>query len=279
MFTSTHTDYSSIHQSFQIQATGTPDAVAMIFEDEYWTYRELNQKANQLAHYLRCHGVVDEALVGLCLERSPQMVMALLGILKAGGAYLPLDPDYPPERLRFMLHDARVRTLLTQTELLASLPSYDGNVVCLDASASEIAAQPKGEVSYDATPDRLAYVIYTSGSTGRPKGVMGLHRGVVNRVRWMKRTYPYAPTEICCQKTTLNFVDSVTELFTPLLLGVPTVIIPEEVVREPYHLIDVLAARQVSRLVLVPSLLMVILDMDIAPSASTSTSDVLAEQW
>ena len=204
-----------------------------------------------------------ESLVGLCIERAPDMVIALLGILKAGGAYVPLDPAYPQDRLHFMVNDAGIKVLLSQTALGASLPNDHGTVVNLDASSSAIAAQSPEPLAHTSTPDHLAYAIYTSGSTGQPKGVMGLHRGVLNRVQWMQRTYPFTISDVCCQKTALSFVDSVTELLAPLLSGILTVIIPDDVAKDPYRLVDVLTMHRVSRLVFVPSLLRAILDADI----------------
>ena len=238
----------------------TPDAAAVVFGKERLTYRELNARANKLAHYLQSQGVVAESRVGIWMERSLDMMVALLGTLKAGGAYVPLDPSYPQERLAFMLEDAQAPVLLTMEKFLEDLPAYAGHVVCMDKDFEAIAGGSEENPISDITADSAAYVIYTSGSTGTPKGVIGLHRGVVNRLSWMWRVYPFKDGEVCCQKTYLSFVDSVWEIFGPLLKGVPTVIIPEEVVKDPHLLVDNLAAAHVSRIVLVPSLLRVLLD-------------------
>ncbi len=263
-----------IHQLFEAQVEWTPDAVAVVFEDvetQYvtsLTYRELNTRANQLAHYLRsaklsCSdslGVRPEVLVGICMERSLEMVIGLLGILKAGGAYVPLDPNYPQERLAFMLSDSQVPVLLTQQRLLEKLPEHKAQVICLDTDWNIIAQQSQNNPINISETDNLAYVIYTSGSTGQPKGVFGLHRGAINRFHWMWQNFPFAEREICCQKTSLNFVDSVWEIFGPLLQGIPTVIIPDQAVKDPQQFIATLARNYVTRLVLVPSLLRVFLN-------------------
>lgn len=261
---STQADYprqQCVHQLFEAQVARTPDAVAVVCDTVQMTYRELNQRANQLAHHLRRLGVRPDVLVGLCVERSPDMVVGLLGILKAGGAYVPLDPDYPRARLAFMLEDAQVSVLLTQARLVSVLPKHAAPVVCLDTERHTMAQTGLENPVCEVTPEHLAYVLYTSGSTGTPKGVLGLHRGAVNRLAWMWQTYPFAPDEVGCQKTSLNFVDAVWELFGPLLQGIPTVLIPEAVLKDPQRLVHTLAAHRVSRMVLVPSLLRALLDL------------------
>lgn len=250
-----------IHQLFEAQVRRTPDAVAVVFEHERLTYQELNSKANQLAHFLQKRGVGPEVLVGLCVERSLEMLVGLLGILKAGGAYVPLDPAYPAERLSFMLQDAQVVLLLTQEHLLQRLPEHTAGVVRLDSGWEEIARQSAENLPDSRTGESLAYVLYTSGSTGKPKGVLGTHRAAINRFTWMWQTYPFGSGDVCCQKTTLNFVDSVWEIFGPLLQGVRTVIIPDLVVKDPQRLLRMLATHAVTRVVLVPSLLRVLLDV------------------
>ncbi|MEM9092190.1 MAG: condensation domain-containing protein, partial [Cyanobacteria bacterium P01_F01_bin.53] len=169
-----------IHKLFEAQVELTPDAVAVVFEDQQLTYGELNARANQLAHYLQDLGVGPEVLVGLCVERSIEMVVGLLGILKAGGAYVPLDPSYPTARLEFMLTDAQVKILLTQQTLQEKIESFEpeGYLICLDSDWSTIALKAKHNLLSEVNVENLAYVIYTSGSTGIPKGVQGLHQGV-----------------------------------------------------------------------------------------------------
>ena len=202
------------------------------------------------------------------------MVVGLLAILKAGGAYVPLDPAYPKERLRFMLEDARCSVLLTQQYLVegrelmiedtdnrqSSILSPRIQVVCLDRDSELIKQQNEGNPPRSVISENSAYVIYTSGSTGTPKGVVGLHRGAVNRFAWMWKSYPFGENEKCCIKTSLNFVDSVWEFFGPLLQGVPAVIIPDRIVKDPEHLTRTLSDIRVTRIVLVPSMLKAILD-------------------
>jgi hypothetical protein len=180
-----------IHELFETQVQRTPQKISVIFKDEELTYIELSHRANQLAHYLRKLGVGPEIVVGVCVERSPEMVTGLLGILKAGGAYLPLDPTYPKERLELMLKDSQVSVLLTQSRLLDGLPQFHGHVVCLDKDWELIAKESSENFNSGVRADNPAYLIYTSGSTGTPKGVLGLHRGAVNRFHWMWQTYPF----------------------------------------------------------------------------------------
>ena len=262
-----------IHQLFEEQVERTPDAIALEFEGKEITYRQLNRQANQLAHYLISLGIGPEKLVGICFERSIEMVVGLLGILKAGGAYVPLDPAYPKERLRFMLEDAQVSVLLTQEKLVEDIGwrVLDGDPrssildprlepVYLDRDTPIIERQRPDNPNNQVDSENLAYVIYTSGSTGAPKGVLGLHRGAVNRMAWMWKAYPFAGPEKNCLKTSSSFVDSVWEIFGALLQGVPTYIINDDTAKDPRALIKTLAEHRVTRIVLVPSLLRAILE-------------------
>ncbi|HEX5709699.1 MAG TPA: amino acid adenylation domain-containing protein, partial [Pyrinomonadaceae bacterium] len=251
---------ATIHELFDRQAARTPDAIALLSGDEQITYAELLARSNRLANYLRGRGVGAESRVGVCLGRSASMIETLLAVIKAGGAYVPLDPNYPQERIAFMLDDARPSVVVADARTRESLGGYDGGVVCLDDEAGEIAGRSEESPQVEVTGDSLAYVIYTSGSTGRPKGVLNTHRGAVNRFRWMWETYPFASGEVCCQKTSLNFVDSVWEIFGPLLQGVPLVVIPDDVVKDPPRLIESLSAHDVTRITVVPSFLRVLLD-------------------
>jgi amino acid adenylation domain-containing protein len=244
-----------IHELFEAQAARTPGATAVVDGGVPLTFAELNGRANQVAHRLRALGVGPDVPVGICVERSGEMIVGLLGILKAGGAYVPLDPEYPRERLAFMLKDSDVGVLLTQERLLARLPEHGASVVRLDADRPELERQSEENPAAVAHPENLAYVVYTSGSTGVPKGVLGLHKGAVNRFAWMWERYPFEDGEVCCQKTSLNFLDSLWEIFGPLLRGVPVVVIPAEEAKDPPELIRTLASNRVSRIVLVPSLL------------------------
>lgn len=259
----TSADYpqdTSLHQLFEQQVELYPDALALISETEQLTYRQLNQRVNQLAHYLQKQGVTEETLVAICLERSIEMIVGILAVLKAGGAYIPLDPSYPVERLGFMLSDSQAEVLITKQEILEKLPASCAKTVCLDIHFNEIARESQENFISSSKADNLAYIIYTSGSTGTPKGVLGTHRGTVNGLHWLWKTYPFTKEEVCCQKTAISFVDSVWEIFAPLLQGIPTVIIPDAVVLDPQLFIETLADHKVTRIVLVPSLLRLLLD-------------------
>lgn len=249
-----------IHQLFEAQVERTPEAVAVIYEGQTLTYRELNVRANQLAHYLQRLGVGPEVLVGICVERSLEMMIGILGILKAGGAYVPIDPTYPSQRIAFMLEDSQVSVLLTHQHLNKKIPKHEARDVYLDTMSEAIARESEENAITGIASVNLAYMIYTSGSTGKPKGVLAIHRAAINRFNWMWEAYPFKPDEICCQKTSLSFVDSVWEMFGPLLQGIRTVIIPDIVVKDPELLLQTLAANSVTRIVLVPSLLRMLLD-------------------
>nr|MDZ8289085.1 amino acid adenylation domain-containing protein [Nostoc sp. ChiSLP01] len=226
----TQADYPQdlcIHQLFEEQVQRTPDAVAVVFEDQQLTYHQLNCRANQLAHYLRSLGVGAEVLVGICVERSLEMVVGLLGILKAGGAYVPLDPEYPIDRLRFMLEDSQVSVLLTQQRLVEQLPQHQAQLVCLDTdsplisqfSQDNVIAFGKATSIADVQATNLAYVIYTSGSTGQPKGVLIAHQGLVNLVFWHKRAFKITSLDKATQLASTAFDAAVWELWPYLTAG------------------------------------------------------------
>ncbi len=194
------------HQLFESLVEQTPDAIAVVFEDKQLTYRELNIQANQLAHHLQQMGVVPDILVGICLERSTEMIVALLGILKAGGAYLPLDPTYPQERLSFMLEDAKISILLTHSSLAPLFKGGWGDLsVCIDKDWQTIAQHSQENPTSSVTSDNLAYVIYTSGSTGKPKGVLIEHRGLYNMAQAQIETFNLQPTNRILQFASLSF--------------------------------------------------------------------------
>lgn len=255
----------SLSQLFEQQVAKTPEAVAVIEGDCTLTYQDLNQQANQLAHHLRWLGVGLETLVGICCDRSLEAIVGILAILKVGGAYVPIDPGYPVARRKFMLQDSQVRILLTTQrhsveEMLADWANRAVPLVIALNDAAAWAHHPTTNLVSLVTPNYLAYVLYTSGSTGTPKGVQGCHRGVINRCQWMWQSYPFQPGEVCCQKTSLSFVDSVWEIVGPLLQGVPLVVIPDRVLKDLPQFVNTLAAQAVTRLVLVPSLLRALLE-------------------
>ena len=198
--------------------------------------------------------------MGIYAPRSLETLIGLLGILKAGGAYLPLDPDYPQDRLSFIIRDAQPDVLITCTSQVEAIHGHEAKVVDLQNDWEVIAKQSTENRTGRERAADLAYVIYTSGSTGRPKGVMGLHSATINRFAWMWDRYPIKSGEVFCQKTSLSFVDSVWEIFGPLSCGVKTVIVPDNVVKDPRKLVEQLALEHVNRIVLVPSLLNAILD-------------------
>jgi amino acid adenylation domain-containing protein len=257
-----------IHTAFEQQAARTPEAAAFLYRDDQLTYRQLNESANRLAHYLIRQGVTPGSLVGISVERCLEMAIGLLGILKAGAAYVPLDPSLPGQRLAVMLEDSKVNTVVTQHAVKDRLVEHGARLVFLDVDKAATDEQSLMNPSLPLSSEDLAYVIYTSGSTGTPKGVEGTHRASMNRFAWMWKTYPFVPGETCCQKTTLSFVDSIWEIFGPLLAGVRNVIIPEQALLEHEQFVQLLAKHEVSRIVLVPSLLRVLLDQGSELAAS-----------
>ena len=252
----------SIAQLFEEQAARQEAAIAVTYNGESLTYAELNERANRLAHYLLALGVGAETRVGLCMDRSLDFVVGLLGIFKAGGTYVPLDPAYPAVRLEYMVADAGVKLLLTHSSLAKNWRGKGLRLVELDRCGEEIGSQSGSNPSLITSPDNLAYVLYTSGSTGRPKGVASSHRASINRFEWMWRAYPFAAGDVCCQKTSISFVDSFWEIFGPLLQGVPLVIIDDDTTKDPAQLVAALSHHKVSRLLLVPSLLRAIVETE-----------------
>jgi amino acid adenylation domain-containing protein len=260
----TETDYprdKCLHDLFMEQAAKTPDAVAVVYEGRELSYDELDRLSSQLAHHLRGLGVRAETIVGLCVERSLEMVVGLLGILKAGGAYLPMDPSYPSDRLAYMLADAKAPILLTQAAQIERLPKHDAYVVLLDADWPSIAVQPSVPPPNITLPDNLAYVIYTSGSTGKPKGVMNCHRPLVNRLLWMQSVYGLDGSDRVLQKTPFTFDVSVWEFLWPLMTGARLVVARPDGHRDPVYLTDLIARARVSTLHFVPSMLQAWLEM------------------
>ena len=227
----TQTEYSSntcIHQLFEAQVERTPDAVAVVFGERSLTYQELNARANQLGHHLQALGVGSETLVGICVERSLDLVVGLLGILKAGGAYVPLDPAYPKERLAYMLSDSQLPVLLTQEKLVAELPEHGAGVVCLDTDWGRISQESEENPVSGVKPENLAYVIYTSGSTGRPKGVLIPHQGLVNHSSAIIQQYSLTANDRVLQFATFSFDVAAEEIFPSWSSGATLVLRPAE---------------------------------------------------
>ncbi|WP_372720719.1 amino acid adenylation domain-containing protein, partial [Immundisolibacter sp.] len=258
----TRVEYSSallVHELIGAQAVRRPDAIALRFEQSTLSYAELERRANQLAHQLIAWGVGQDVLVGVCMERSLEMVVALLGVLKAGGAYMPLDPELPAARLDFMLTDSAVSIVLTQARFKHLLQRTDGNVLALDESNLQFAHLPDRAPSRRCTGEHLFNVIYTSGSTGHPKGVMVRHAGILNRLQWMHAAYPLRADDRVVQKTPYSFDVSVWEFFWPLMVGAQLVIARPGGHRDPDYLRDLIVAEQITTLHFVPSMLAVFL--------------------
>jgi amino acid adenylation domain-containing protein len=247
-----------IHHLFQEQAFKTPEKIALEMGDKKFTYSTVNDRANQLSQALRTLGVGLETPVGICLRRSPEAVVAILGILKAGGAYVPVDPDFPEARKQYMIEDSGCGILIAEKSLLNTLPSFKGRVLLVDDESRS--QQDNSNPDIPITPDALMYILYTSGSTGIPKGVCGIHQATVNRCIWMWNQYPFTSNEVCCHKTTLNFVDSIWEIFGALLKGVKVVILPHFASANPQEIIGFLHKAKVTRIILVPSLLQALLN-------------------
>jgi amino acid adenylation domain-containing protein len=256
--TAAETPQCCVHELFEQQVDRMPDAVAITSDGRDISYTELNRQANRLAHHLCDLGVVPGAKVGICATRGLQSMTGILAVLKAGAAYVPLDPSYPADRLAFMLGDSGAEIVLSESSVSNLLPSDRVKLLLLDDSCL-CAGCSDANPAVALTPQDLCYIIYTSGSTGRPKGVLGPHRGIVNRLQWMWTTYPFGSTEVVCQKTALSFVDSIWEMFGGLLRGVRTVVLSDATLKDPRILVRALADEKISRIVLVPSLLRVLL--------------------
>jgi amino acid adenylation domain-containing protein len=254
-----------VHELFEVQAARGPDAIAVVCEDGGLTRAELNRRANRLAHHLRELGVRPEARVGVCVERGLEMVVGLLAVLKAGGACVPLDPEYPRERLRTILQDSAPVVLLTQEALRGRLGGVLAGtrvpVLELDAAAPGWASRPETDPRpAGLDPGHLAYLIYTSGSTGRPQGVANEHRGVVNRLAWMQEMHGLGAHEAVLQTAPLGFDASVWELFWPLAVGARLVVARPGGHGDPGYLAGVVRRSGIGTLHFVPSLLQAFLE-------------------
>jgi amino acid adenylation domain-containing protein len=250
-----------LHDLFLEQVARSPEALAVLYEGSSLTYAELNRRANRLARYLRGKGVGPDGLVGICVERSLEMVVGLLGILKAGGAYVPLDPHYPMDRLAYILQDAAPRVLLIQGHLRTRLPRTAAELVALDDDWELIAKQEADDFdSRTSRPHHLAYVIYTSGSTGKPKGAMNEHRALVNRLQWMQQRYQLDHRDRVLQKTPFSFDVSVWEFFWTLMTGSTLVVSRPQGHQDPEYLRKLIDETSVTVLHFVPSMLQTFLD-------------------
>ena len=248
-----------LHQLFEQQVQQTPDAVAVIYEDRQLSYRELNTRANQLAHYLKNLGVGPEVLVAIYLERSIEMVVALLGTLKAGGAYVPLDPEHPPERFAFIQSDIQATVLLTQQSLIGRLPEQTGHTICLDTDWAAIEQEKGTAPTADTSANNLAYILYTSGSTGKPKGVMISHAAICNHMLWMLNEFAFDQSVRLLQKTPFTFDASVWEFYASLLSGGQLVLARPAGHRDSSYLVSAIIDYNINTLQVVPSQLQMLL--------------------
>ncbi len=258
-----------LHQLVEAQAERTPEAVALVFEEQSLSYAELNARANRLAHHLIGLGIRPDDRVAIGVERSLEMVVGLVAILKAGGAYVPLDPAYPQERLAFMLQDSTPVALLVHGATRERLATLAREVPMIDLEAdggawAELSASNPEPAAIGLGPNHLAYVIYTSGSTGKPKGVMNEHRGIVNRLLWMQAAYGLDGEDAVLQKTPCSFDVSVWEFFWPLLAGARLVMARPEGHKDPGYLGEVINREGITTLHFVPPMLQVFLDQQLS---------------
>lgn len=251
---------SCIHQLFERQVELSPDQIAVVFKESTLTYSELNEKANQLASFLKFKGIKPDDLVGICVNRSLEMIIALLAILKAGGAYVPFDPDYPEERLSFIAEDTGIDLLLTQSDLVAGLPALNCEFFKLDTDWKKLSSYQKTNTVSEVKAENLAYVIYTSGSTGIPKGVMMQHDSVVNQLVWIVQYLQLNNTDIILQQTSISFDVSVLELFEGLISGGKLIIAKPDGHRDNLYIIDLIRLQNITTMHLSPSVLQILMD-------------------
>ena len=257
----------TLPELFAAQVDKTPDAIAVVFEEQSLSYAQLDAHSNRLAHHLRELGVGPETVVGLCVERSLEMVVGLIGILKAGGTYLPLDPSYPQQRLAFMLEDAQARVLLTQAALVERLPAHGAKTVRLDVDAPAIAQQPATAPAFALHPQNAAYIIYTSGSTGTPKGVAVTQQSVCNLSSAQMADFPMLPGDRVLGAASIGFDASVEQTLLPLLHGACVVLMADGEMPEPSAFWDFVSRYAVNYLDTTPTLLAAMIEA--APSAVT----------
>ncbi len=262
-FNDRRTEYSEnkcIHELFAERARHAPENVAVVFQNQRLTYAQLEARANQLAHHLQGLGVGPEVPVAICMDRSLEMVVGILGILKAGGAYVPLDPEYPRERVVYVMEDVQAQVLLTQKTLRDSIPQLGIEVVCVDSDWETIARHGENTPQTKATAENLAYVIYTSGSTGRPKGVMVEHGGLTNAINWIIETLELSSSDRCLLKTPITFDAAGRELFATLLAGGTLIVTEPGGHRDSRYLADTIRGERISILHCVPSLVQLLVE-------------------
>jgi len=247
-----------LHELFEEQVKRTPDSIAIVFDEQQLTYGELNQRVNQLAHYLRKQNVGPEVWVGVCMDRSLEMVITLYAILKAGGAYVPLEPEYPKDRLSYIMEDIPSHFLIcTQQRLLSNIP--DVTTICVDSDWPVISQERSDNPDRHVSPNNVAYTIFTSGSTGKPKGVVVEHKAVVNRILWGQKKYQLSNDDVTCQKTPYSFDVSVPEFFWALSVGAKLIVAAPGGHRDSNYLADLVQRHKITTIHFVPSMLQIFL--------------------
>lgn len=237
-----------------------PQGIAIIYNGEKWSYDKLNRYSNKIARFLNKQNNIKKAPVAFIMQRSPITVATIIGILKAGGLYVPIDKSYPQKYIETVLEDVKPSIIFRDSDLdISFMDRYKERFVELDDELKSLSQECDYDINYDLNINE-AYIMYTSGSTGAPKGVIGMQKAIINRCNWMWRTYPFEEDDICCHKTSLCFVDSVCEIFSPLLKGVPLVIIPNKVLLDINKLLQFLAANKITRITLVPTMMNIIVD-------------------
>jgi len=249
-----------LHSFIEEQVIKTPDAQALTFEGRTLTYKDLNKRVNQLAHFLQSQGVGPEILVGVCMFRSLEMVIALLAVIKAGGAYVPFDSTYPVKRLSFMINDSKVPVILAHQACSSLIQNETSRIIYFEDIDSALERYPTTNPPIKTTPDNLAYVIYTSGSTGNPKGAMNTHKGIVNRLFWMQETFPIDASDTLVQKTPFSFDVSVWEFFWPFMCGARLIVAKPEGHKDADYLLDLIRSESITVIHFVPSMLRLFLD-------------------
>ncbi|MFT6255950.1 MAG: amino acid adenylation domain-containing protein, partial [Cellvibrionaceae bacterium] len=260
-----------VHQLIEQQVALTPNATALVFEEEQLTYTELNQRANQLAHYLIAQGVKPEDKVGIAVERSVEMVVSLLAVLKSGAAYVPLDPELPQARIEYIIKSSELKLLLSQSHLSANIKGGSDGVYLAMLDKLDIAGFSTENPKIKIKGEQLAYVIYTSGSTGKPKGVANTHGALYNRLAWMQEVYSLTPDDKVLQKTPFGFDVSVWEFFWPLMYGARLVVAPVSIHKDPEELIKTINQHQISTLHFVPSMMQAFIASESATSCTSLT--------
>lgn len=278
------TKHRCIHDLIAARAQEAPESVALVFHSRAWTYQMLNQRANQLAHFLKSHGIKAAEPVAIFIHRSPEMIVAMLGLLKSGAIFMPIDPICPMERIEFMLKDAGARFILTQNSLLSSLPDSDLQCICLDTDSEKIGLESSENPEVELDPRSLAYIIYTSGSTGKPKGTMVQHEGLVNLAQALIGEFHIDRDTRFLQFASLSFDATIAEIFPTLLAGAKLYLAERQTLVSANDLLDLLRQQRISHIILPPSVLSVLpeLHLDslkVVISAGEACNRTIIDRW